>query len=100
MIKYGKGGITPKAFHSACSLTDGMANFSTNHVSLINEFAAFLQKKQGRTEPDEMTPENPTTMLGKFAGFLVDSENTSKGNILGIISAISTVLNANVTHDF
>ncbi|KAM1087576.1 hypothetical protein ACFX2B_012935 [Malus domestica] len=100
MIKDGNGGITPKAFHSACSSTDGMANFSTNHVSLINEFAVFLQKKQGSTEPDEMTPKNPTTMLGKFAGFLADSENTSKGNIPGIISAISTVLNANVTHDF
>ncbi|XP_070672553.1 uncharacterized protein [Malus domestica] len=100
MIKDGKGGVTPKAFHSACSSTDGMANFSTNHVSLINEFVVFLQKKQGSTEPDEMTPENPTAMLGKFAGFLDDSENTSKGNIPGIINAISTALNANVTHDF
>ncbi|KAM1547666.1 hypothetical protein PS2_008810 [Malus domestica] len=45
MIKDGKGGVTPKAFHSTCSSTDGMANFSTNQVSLINEFAAFLQKK-------------------------------------------------------
>ncbi|XP_070667448.1 uncharacterized protein [Malus domestica] len=36
MIKDGKGGVTPKTFHSACFSTDGMANFSTNHVSLIN----------------------------------------------------------------
>ncbi|KAM2569134.1 hypothetical protein TB2_009277 [Malus domestica] len=100
MIEDGKGGVTPKAFHSACSSTDGMANFSTNHVSLINEFAVFLQKKQESTEPDEMTPENPIAMLGKFAGFLADSENTLKGYIPGIISAISTALNANVTHDF
>ncbi|KAM1916365.1 hypothetical protein ACFX13_036100 [Malus domestica] len=99
-IKDGKGGVTPKAFHSACSSIDGMANFSTNPMSLINEFAVFLQKKQGSTEPDEMTPENPTAMLGKFAGFLADSENTSKCNIPSIISAISTALNANVTHDF
>ncbi|KAM2935148.1 hypothetical protein COP2_032886 [Malus domestica] len=100
MIKDGKGGVTPKAFHSACSSTDGMANFSTNHVSLINEFDVFLQKKQGSTEPNEMTPETPTAMLGKFAGFLADSKNTSNGNIPGIISVISTTLNANVTHDF
>ncbi|KAM1785404.1 hypothetical protein ACFX1Q_038150 [Malus domestica] len=100
MIKDGKGGVTPKAFHSSCSSTNGMANFSINLMSLINEFVAFLQKKQGSTEPDEMTPENPTAMLGKFAGFLANSENTSKGNIPGIISAISTALNANVTHDF
>ncbi|XP_070679327.1 uncharacterized protein [Malus domestica] len=100
MIKDGKGRVTPKAFQSACFSTDGMANFSTNHASLINEFAVFLQKKQGSTEPDEMTPKNPTIMLGKFAGFLADSKNTSKGNIPSIISAISTALNANVTHDF
>ncbi|KAM2491987.1 hypothetical protein PS1_043582 [Malus domestica] len=100
MIKDGKGGVTPKAFHSTCSSADGMTNFSTNHVSLINEFAVFLQKKQGSTECDEMTPENPTAMLRKFAGFLDDSENTLKCNIPGIINAISTALNANVTHDF
>ncbi|KAM1857263.1 hypothetical protein ACFX14_007391 [Malus domestica] len=100
MIKDGKGRVPPKAFHSACSSIDRMANFSTNHVSLINEFATFLYKKQGSTKPDEMTPENPTAMLGKFAGFLADSKNPSKGNIPGIISAISIALNANVTHDF
>ena len=69
-------------------------------MSLINEFAAFLQKKQRISKPDEVTTENPTAMLGKFVGFLADSESTSKGNIPGIISVISTTLNANVTHDF
>ena len=47
MIKDGKGGVTLEAFHSTCSSADGMTNFSTNPMSLINEFAAFLQKKQG-----------------------------------------------------
>ena len=46
MIKDGKGGVTPKAFHSACSSTDGMANFSTNHVSLINEFVVFFKRSK------------------------------------------------------
>ncbi|KAM2156938.1 hypothetical protein ACFX1R_042567 [Malus domestica] len=100
MIKDGKEGVTPKAFHSACSSTDGMANFSTDHVSLINEFADILQKKQGSIEPDEMTLENLTAMLGKFVIFLADSENTLKSNIPGIINAISTTLIVNVTHDF
>ena len=44
--------------------------------------------------------ENPTAMLGKFAGFFADSKSTTKGNITIIISAISTALNANVTYDF
>ena len=100
LIKDGKEGVIPKAFHSTCSSADGMTNFSTNPMSLINEFADFLQKKQGSSQPDEVTTENPTAMLGKFAGFLANSESTSKGNIPGIISAIFTTFNANVTHDF
>lgn len=48
-IKDGKG-FAPKAFHITDFSVDGMANFSSNPNSLINKFAAFLQKKKKKGE--------------------------------------------------
>ena len=44
MIKEGKG-IFPKPLHSTSSLTDGLPNFTTNPIDLINEFASFFQRR-------------------------------------------------------
>ncbi|KAM1738514.1 hypothetical protein ACFX15_013639 [Malus domestica] len=95
MIKEGKG-TTPKALHSTSSLIGGIANFTANPIDLINEFASFLQRRGGTTEDKEVTTKNPTAMLGKFVGFL--TETTTQGNVSGIITALSNVLNE-ITHD-
>ncbi|KAM1063818.1 hypothetical protein ACFX2A_028535 [Malus domestica] len=84
---------------TSCSV-DEMANFTSNPISLINEFAAFLQRKNGTTENEKMITENSTAMLGKFDGFLAGSDTITHGNIPGIVSALSTALNAHLTHDF
>ncbi|CAB4272952.1 unnamed protein product [Prunus armeniaca] len=65
-----------KANH-ATSSTDGPSNFTSNPVSLINEFAAYLQKKNGGDESKGVTnsrSENSIALLGKFAGFLAKSD--------------------------
>ncbi|XP_070660481.1 uncharacterized protein [Malus domestica] len=95
MIKEGKG-IFPKALNSTSSLTGGLPNFTANPIDLINEFASFLHRREGTTEEEEVIFKNPTTMLGKFAGFL--NETTTQDNVSGIISALSTALNE-IMHD-
>ncbi|KAM1294032.1 hypothetical protein ACFX13_014435 [Malus domestica] len=68
MIKDGKG-FAPKALRATSCSTDEMTNFTSNSICLINEFAAFLQRKNETTENEKMITENSTAMLGKFAGF-------------------------------
>ncbi|KAB2623615.1 hypothetical protein D8674_039909 [Pyrus ussuriensis x Pyrus communis] len=60
-----------------------MSNFTSSPISLINEFAAFLQKKSDIAEGNNVTTEKSTEMLGKFAGFLANSNTTTSGNIPG-----------------
>ncbi|CAB4303479.1 unnamed protein product [Prunus armeniaca] len=72
-----------KANH-ATSSTDGPSNFTSNPVSLINEFAAYLQKKNGGDESKGVTNsrnENSIALLGKFAGFLAKSDKFSHEDI-------------------
>ncbi|CAB4304375.1 unnamed protein product [Prunus armeniaca] len=72
-----------KANH-ATSSTDGPSNFTSNLVSLINEFAAYLQKKNGGDESKGVTNsrnENSIALLGKFAGFLAESDKFSHEDI-------------------
>lgn len=45
MIKDGKG-FALKAFHATSCSADEMANFTSNPISLINEFAAFSKKER------------------------------------------------------
>ncbi|KAM0978185.1 hypothetical protein ACFX2C_014185 [Malus domestica] len=99
MIKDGKG-FAPKALRATSCSADEMANFTSNSICLINEFAAFLQRKNGTTKNEKMITENSTAMLGKFVGFLAGLDTTTHGNIPGIVSALSTALNAHFTHDF
>ncbi|KAM1954396.1 hypothetical protein ACFX1T_023743 [Malus domestica] len=99
MIKVGKK-FSPKAFRETSCSADEMVNFTSNLISLINEFATFLQRKNRTAKNENMITENSTTMLGKFAGFLAGSDTTTHGNIPGIVSALSIALNAHLTHDF
>ncbi|KAM2882470.1 hypothetical protein COP2_015447 [Malus domestica] len=99
MIRDGKG-FAPKAFQSLSYPSNEMSNFTSNPISLINEFAAFLQKKSDIADGNNVTTKNPTEMLGKFVGFLANSNTTTSGNIPGIICALSTALNVYLTHDF
>ncbi|KAM2022233.1 hypothetical protein ACFX16_044162 [Malus domestica] len=80
MIKDGKW-FAPKALRATSCLADEMANFTSNPISLINEFAAFLQRKNETIENEKMIIENSTAMLGKFVGFLAGSDTTTHGNI-------------------
>ncbi|CAL8988728.1 unnamed protein product, partial [Prunus brigantina] len=91
-----------KANH-ATSSTDGPSNFTSNLVSLINEFAAYLQKKNGGDESKGVTNsrnENSVALLGKFAGFLAESDKFSHEDIPGMLNTFSTALNVSKVHDF
>jgi len=76
-----------------------MVNYTSNPISLINEFATYLQQKgdQGLLGSGNS---NSTALLGKFAGFLANSEHQSHENIEGISTALSTVLKFSTVHDF
>ncbi|XP_068329144.1 uncharacterized protein [Pyrus communis] len=78
-----KGPSTPKAYHATSTPTDGLVDFTSNPAALINEFAAYIQRKRGSFESEDKATKNPTTLLGQFANFLVDSESVQKGDIPG-----------------
>ena len=95
-----KGPSTAKAYHATSTPTDRLVNFTSNSAALINEFTAYIQRKRGSLESEDKATQNPTTLLGQFAGFLSDSESVQQGDIPGIISALSTALNVNIFHDY
>ncbi|XP_062006532.1 uncharacterized protein LOC133723659 [Rosa rugosa] len=73
-----------KANLSSSSTSDGMLDFTSNPTSLINEFAVYLQQKQKKTEDTSATgAENHTALLGKFAGFLAETDNVNQSDIPG-----------------
>ncbi|XP_068328284.1 uncharacterized protein [Pyrus communis] len=90
---------TPKAYHAANTSTDELVNFTSNLVNLINEFAAYIQRKKGSTKSEDQATGNPIPLLGKFAEFLADSECVPQRDISGITSALSTALNIGISHD-
>ncbi|PRQ36655.1 putative transcription factor interactor and regulator CCHC(Zn) family [Rosa chinensis] len=60
---------------SSSSFSEGRLNFTSNPTTLINEFAAYLSKKQMHSEGEETAMpgiEGHTALLGKFAGFLAE----------------------------
>lgn len=87
---------TFKANHAAAN--DGLVDFTTNPTALINEFAAYLQLKKVGNESNEEG--NKAALLGKFAGFLAETDGLSQDEIPGILNAFSTALNVNTMHDF
>ena len=85
----------PKA--NLCSAFEPMVNFTSNPITLINEFANFINSKQGGMNSGESG--NTTALLGKFAGFLENSNLAPKKDIPGIITAFSTALDISKNGD-
>ena len=91
------------ANHAAVPTTEGMSNFTANPAELINQIAAFLQKRKVHNEREEAyVPEekNHTALLGKFAGFLAEIDRVPHGDVPGIMNAFSTALNVSSEHDY
>ncbi|PRQ16867.1 putative RNA-directed DNA polymerase [Rosa chinensis] len=62
---------------SSSSSSEGRLNFTSNLTTLINEFAAYLNKKQMHSGDEETAMpgiEGHTTLLGKLAGFLAETD--------------------------
>ncbi|KAM2412679.1 hypothetical protein COP2_031640 [Malus domestica] len=76
-----------------------MSKFTTNLVTLINEFTAFLHKKQGVRECEEGSS-NQTALLGHFAGFLAENKSIASKDIPGILKSFSTALSVSSAHDY
>ncbi|PRQ42043.1 putative transcription factor interactor and regulator CCHC(Zn) family [Rosa chinensis] len=77
-----KGWSTPshRAKLADASYTRSMMNFTSNPTALINEFATYLNMRQmhgGKEEPAITGSENHTALLGKFAGFLAETDCVS-----------------------
>ena len=87
----------PKA--NIASSSESIVDFTTNPAALINEFAVYLQQKQGKQEQLVGT-ESHTALLGKFAGFLADAGTVNDGDISGILNAFKTALDLNTEHDY
>ncbi|KAI4352450.1 hypothetical protein L6164_006700 [Bauhinia variegata] len=85
--------------HVTETLQGDMVNYNSNPISLINEFAAYLQQK-GDKDLSNPANSNSTAFLGKFAGLLANSERSSHGNNEGISTALSTALKFSTVHDF
>ncbi|KAM2667018.1 hypothetical protein EV2_018766 [Malus domestica] len=75
-----------KANHVATTSSEGALKFTSNPATLINEFDAFLHKKQGHGDsegPTNQCENNQTTLLGQFAGFLAENEGVIQQDISG-----------------
>ncbi|XP_068331728.1 uncharacterized protein [Pyrus communis] len=90
-----KPAYTPRGNLVCDNVSNNVINSSSSLIALINEFANFLQQKQGATNH-----ETPSAMLGKFAGFLEQSNSVSQNDMPGIIATISTALDLSSSCDF
>ncbi|CAB4285981.1 unnamed protein product [Prunus armeniaca] len=97
---------THRANHASVSIFNGsdtLKNFTANPTALINEFASYLQSKNGGAGSNHTTSiedGNSSALLGKFAGFLADTEHIPQQDMQGIMNAFKTALNVNMLHDF
>ncbi|KAM2012317.1 hypothetical protein FF1_024214 [Malus domestica] len=73
-----KPAYTPRGNFVCDNVSNNVINSSSSPITLINEFANFLQQKQGTTNH-----ESPSAMLGKFAGFLEQSSSVSQNDVPG-----------------
>ena len=85
---------------SSSASTFGVPDFTTNPIAIINEFANYLHQRQMSNEGSGSSSyDNHTALLGKFAGFLADSDHVKSAEIPGIIQAFSTALDLTSNHD-
>ncbi|KAM1066955.1 hypothetical protein EV2_022861 [Malus domestica] len=82
-------------------MPQGSVEFTTNPLTLINEFAAYLQGKGhgGALYGQSNQGSNHTAMLGQFASFLAGNEKVPHDEAPGILEAFSTALLASVEND-
>lgn len=82
---------TSSTNHTVQTHTSGMLDFTSNPTTLINDFASYLQHKNWKGQSED-------PVLGKFVGFLVEVDNITHEDSLGILNAFSTALNNNLVH--
>lgn len=64
-----------------CTTSEDSMKFTENPITLINEFAAYIQQRhEGKSSDDT------TALLGKFAGFIADSEIATPMEIPGRVT--------------
>ena len=102
------GKIIPRSsqqFHShpkaQLANAQGSMEFTANPLSLINEFAAYLQSKGhgGGSQTQGKDEGSHTSMLGQFAGFLAGNEKVSHEDAPGILKAFTTALITSTEND-
>ncbi|KAB5516031.1 hypothetical protein DKX38_026679 [Salix brachista] len=83
-----------RSFHKANNASvstskgsDNLNNFTANPAALINEFATYLQGKNGGAGAHTTSTEegNSSALLGKFAGFLADIECIPQQEMPGVL---------------
>ncbi|KAB2625777.1 hypothetical protein D8674_017437 [Pyrus ussuriensis x Pyrus communis] len=82
--------------------SDALKSFTANPAALINEFAVYLQSKKERIKSDQTVgfeDGNSIALLGKFAGFLTETQHMAQDDMQGIMIAFKTALNVNMMHD-
>ncbi|KAB2607912.1 hypothetical protein D8674_011080 [Pyrus ussuriensis x Pyrus communis] len=82
--------------------SDALKSFIANPAALINEFAVYLQSKKERIKSDQTVgfeDGSSTALLGKFAGFLTETQHMAQDDMQGIMTAFKTALNVNMMHD-
>ncbi|KAM1083967.1 hypothetical protein ACFX19_022706 [Malus domestica] len=70
-----------KANHTVTTHSEGAHKFTFNPAILINEFAAFLLKKQGHGDNEGSTSQGDNkqaALLGQFVGFLAENEGVTQ----------------------
>ncbi|KAM1107812.1 hypothetical protein EV1_004491 [Malus domestica] len=79
-----------RAYNASASTShgsDALKSFTANPVALINDFAAYLQSKKEGIKSDQMVSfedGNSTALLGKFTGFLTDTQHLPRDDMLGL----------------
>ncbi|KAG6466789.1 hypothetical protein ZIOFF_075393 [Zingiber officinale] len=92
-----KGSDQKHSFNSKAHVASHSAeSFTSNPITLLNEFANFLHNKQSTDTSSEAehSQDKPTSLLSKFASFLTD---TNISNSEGILSTFITMLKINST---
>ncbi|XP_070668960.1 uncharacterized protein [Malus domestica] len=92
-----------KANHTATTHYEGAQKFTSNPAIVINEFAAFLHKKQGHRDNEGSTSQGDNkqaVQLGQFAGFLAENEGVTQQDIPSILQSFLTALKVGNVHDY
>lgn len=76
------------------TITDGLSNFTSSPVTLINEFATYLQTKQNKNET-----KNSLAFLGDFLGFVVTNESVLAEETPSILNTFTLAFTASKVHD-